>query len=322
MAHEAKHGTRVVAYTGGAARRLRASALRWVGAMLILGPSACSKDDAQSDSDARADGSPDRGDVGDAAADSGSDDGKCTRVRIKAMIDTYYAALAARDPSKAPFSESVKYTENGKTVAIGDGLWKTAGALKFKRSVVDTESCNSVSESVVDDDGTDRVVGLRLKTEAAKITEVEAMVIHPGDYPFAANPQAIIDSMSDDWETPLPADKRATRESLTLLVDRYFKLFPAGACGFMQGCQRLENGFAPPGYDCDDLLSCDMSTDVSMISGAMSPRLRVIDVETSVAVGFAMFAGAYTDFHMFKVRDGEVVGVHATLAAAMSSGWD
>lgn len=321
MAHEARQGARVVACTGG--RSLRAT--RWMIAALALGLIACGDDDTKSDEQARGDGG---GDHRDAEAHGGagkeaSDDGKCTRAKLKATIDSYYEALAARDPSKAPFAEGVKYTEDGKLVAVGEGLWKTAGALKFKRSVLDTDTCNSVSESVVEDDGTDRVVGLRLKTNAGKITEVEAMVIHPGDYPFAANPQALIDSMSDDWETPLPADQRATRESLTLLVDRYFKLFPAGACGFMPGCQRLENGFAPPGYDCDDLLSCDMSKDVSTIQNAMSPRLHVIDVDTSVAVGFAMFGGGgFTDFHMFKMRDGQVVGVHATLAAATSSGWE
>jgi hypothetical protein len=35
-----------------------------------------------------------------------------------------------------------------------------------------------------------------------------------------------------------------------------------------------------------------------------------------------MFAGTYTDFHLFKVRGGEVHGVHAVLASADSSGWD
>jgi hypothetical protein len=34
-----------------------------------------------------------------------------------------------------------------------------------------------------------------------------------------------------------------------------------------------------------------------------------------------MFAGTYTDFHMFKVRGGQVHGVHATLAKASMSGW-
>jgi hypothetical protein len=48
----------------------------------------------------------------------------------------------------------------------------------------------------------------------------------------------------------------------------------------------------------------------------------VLDVEAGIAVGFVMFAGAYTDFHMLKLRDGKVEGVHACLASATSSGWN
>ena len=34
-----------------------------------------------------------------------------------------------------------------------------------------------------------------------------------------------------------------------------------------------------------------------------------------------LFQGQYTDFHMFKVRNGEVHGVHAVLAKASGPGW-
>ena len=249
----------------------------------------------------------------------------CTRKSLENTIDDYYAALASHDPSGLATDANVKYTENGERLEIGQGFWQNAGALKFKRSVLDTETCSSVSESVVvdgsDGDGVDRVYGLRLKSDAGLVTEIETIIAYPGDYPFGPEPQAIIDSASDDWETVLAADERATRGRLTELIDRYFKLFPRGACGFMQGCERLENGFAPPGYDCDDLLSCDMDTDITDIDGTMKPRLHVIDVEAGVAVGFTMFM-AFTDFHMFKFRDRQVVGVHAILASAPGSGWD
>lgn len=302
----------------------------WSCAVVLMLWTACSGDDSPAHDNARTDAAPEQSDATPASgptdagssSSTGSATAKCKRDSLQATIDQYFKALAAHEPGMVSMTASVKYTENGKMVDVGQGIWKTAGELKFKRSVIDTETCNTVTESVLGDDGTDRVMGLRLRSDAGKISEIEAIIIHPGDYPFGPNPQALIDSKSDDWETPLAPDQRASRDDLTLLVDRYFKLFPAGACGFMQGCQRLENGFAPPGYDCDDLLSCDMTKDVNAIDGSMKPRLRVIDVDTSVAVGFAIFAGAYTDFHMFKVRDGQVVGVHATLAAASGSGWD
>ena len=54
----------------------------------------------------------------------------------------------------------------------------------------------------------------------------------------------------------------------------------------------------------------------------MRTRVAVLDVDAGIAVGYTMFAGAYSDFHMFKVRGGQVHGVHAVLAAADGSGWD
>jgi hypothetical protein len=46
----------------------------------------------------------------------------------------------------------------------------------------------------------------------------------------------------------------------------------------------------------------------------MTARLHVVEVEAVISIGFTMFAGTYTDFHMFKVRGGQVHGVHAILA--------
>ena len=47
-----------------------------------------------------------------------------------------------------PIAANAKFTENGKTVAIGEGFWKTAGEAKLKRSALDTQTCSSVTESV------------------------------------------------------------------------------------------------------------------------------------------------------------------------------
>ena len=66
-------------------------------------------------------------------------------------------------------------------------------------------------------------------------------------------------------------------------------------------------------------LSCSMS--MMMSRSGMPNRLSVIDVDAGLGVGFTMFQGKYTDFHMFKVRGGEVHSVHAVLAEADQSGW-
>jgi hypothetical protein len=115
----------------------------------------------------------------------------------------------------------------------------------------------------------------------------------------------------------VPEADRSTREDLIRRVDEYFSRFPAGACDFASDCVRVENGFSPGG--CALGLSCSTSGGGS---GGMDTRTHVIDVEAGIAVGFVMFAGSYTDFHMFKVYAGEVHGVHAVLASADQSGWD
>ncbi len=252
--------------------------------------------------------------------DAGSSDGAtgsggCTRALLVQLRDSYFTAIAAHDPSRLPTASSIKFTENGKTTSVGDGFWKTAGAAKFKRSALDTVACDSVTEAVVTEGSTDIVLGVRIGVVAGKVTELETIVVRQGDY--FSNPSALAASASDDWETVLAADQRPTSDVLQEIVEKYFKQFPGGACNFASDCKRLENGFSPGG--CTAGLSCSTST--SPGSSSMTPRLYLYDLDAGIAVGFVLFAGAYTDFHMFKVRGGQVHGVHATLAKASSTGW-
>jgi hypothetical protein len=253
-----------------------------------------------------------------ASGNASTDGASCTRADLSAAIDAYYQALAAHDPSMAPLASDVKYTENGQQIQVGDGEWQTAGALKFKRSALDTGFCQSVTESVIADSSGDLVYGLRLKLDNQKITELETIPVHNGDY-VIVNPQGLAATASDDWETVLPVDQHASRDDLQAFIDTYFTQFPNGACNFAADCKRVEDGGTIPG-SCTGLgVGC---SDAGSSRMTMKARIHVIDVEAGITVGFTMFAGTYTDFHMFKVRDGQVHGVHALLAKATSSGWD
>jgi len=264
----------------------------------------------------------DGGAIADASSGDGgggSDNGACTRDKLSATVDAFYAAIAAHDGGTLKLSSSVKYTENGKTAKVGEGLWTNAGMVKFKRSALDTETCNSVTESVLPEGMTDRIFGLRLKSEGAEITEIETIIVRQGDY-ILNNPMALLNTKDDDWETVLPKDQQSTRDALMDLMNVYFTQFPNGACHFADDCERLEDGGSVGG--CTGLgIGCSMSGGGGGGAG-MKARLFVLDVEAGISVGFTMFAGTYTDFHLFKVRGGEVHGVHAVLASADSSGWD
>jgi hypothetical protein len=267
--------------------------------------------------------------VGGASATAGTGGGgnssACTRELLEGTIDAYFEALAAHDPSTLPLADNVKFTENGEAVALGqEGLWKTAGALKYAHSALDTETCSSASQAVVPDGSMDIPVALRLKLQGQKITEIETIAVRPGDYKvsgqnFASNTGALIASGDTvKWEEPVPENERNSRDELEGWMEKYYWMFPRGVCNTVSNCKRIENGGGS--FTCSAGASCDPGQPGSG-SPALNPRLIFADVERGLGVGFTMFMGN-TDMHMFKMRGGQVYGVSAILGAASGSGWE
>jgi hypothetical protein len=248
----------------------------------------------------------------------------CTRELLQATIDTYFEALAARDPSSLPVGDELKFTENGEVLPLGEGLWQSAAAVSYSQSALDVESCSSATQAVIAEGSMDIPLGLRLKLEGQRITEIETIAVRPGDYrafgsDFPSNPAAIVaanDAVA--WEQSVPLEQRNTREEIAAWIDKYFRIFPRGVCDVASDCKRLENGGGS--FDCDFGASCDPGPPGSG-DAALDPRLILVDVETGIGVGFTMFMGN-TDMHMYKMHGGQVHAVHTILGAASGSGWD
>ncbi len=262
--------------------------------------------------------------AGGSGGSGGAAPAGCTRELLKSTIEAYFKALAAHDPSSLPVADTVKFTEDGATLELGEkGLWKSAGAVKHTHSALDTEECQSATQAVIPDDGEDIPMALRIKLVGGKITEIETIVVHPGDYKvsgsnFDSNTEAMIKSASSvKWEEVVPADQRATREELTSWMDKYFRVFPRGVCNVTSDCKRLENGGG--NFDCGAGASC--MTGAPSGTPQLEPRLILADVETGVGVGFTMFM-ENADMHMFKMYGDQVHAVQAVLGQAGSAGWD
>jgi hypothetical protein len=62
------------------------------------------------------------------------------------VADAYFAALGARDPSRAPMGPTVRFTEQAQALKVGEGLWKTASEAPatFRIYVADPVPVNSV----------------------------------------------------------------------------------------------------------------------------------------------------------------------------------
>src|SRR5690606_14241245 len=157
-----------------------------------------------------------------------------------------FVALSAGDPSTLPLATTVKFTENAEAVEIGStDFWMNAGETRHSQRVLDTVACSVGAQAVTPENGMDRPTAIRIKVEGGEMTEIETIVVRPGDYTadfaVASNPAAIIDIADDiGWHEEVSAGERATREQLIGWVDKYFRAFPNGVCDVTSACRRLE----------------------------------------------------------------------------------
>jgi hypothetical protein len=244
------------------------------------------------------------------------------------MLDDYFAALSTGDPSSLPLAAGVKFTENAQVTDIGTTeFWLNAGETQYSQRALDTEACSVAAQAVIPEGGMDLPVALRIKVEAEEITEIETIVIRPGDYTasFAvdSNPAAII-AIADEigWHDEVPESERATREELAGWIDKYFRAFPSGVCDVTGNCTRLENGGG--NFSCGSGASCD-SGDPGQ-GGTFVPRVIVVDEERVIAAGLTIFdfqTTGHLDMQMIKMRGGHVHAVQAILGdTGGESGWD
>jgi hypothetical protein len=154
------------------------------------------------------------------------------------------SALMARDPTAVPWAPRVKFTENGVSMMIGEGLW---GSVRGKRDevlrIADPDRSTIVWYGVVLEHDAPAYYGMRLKAEGGKVAEVETLVArarNPG--PFGDVTRFKIDSV---LRASLPAKERQTRESMVQLVERYTDMMVKGGAepgAFDRRCSRVENG--------------------------------------------------------------------------------
>lgn len=62
----------------------------------------------------------------------------CDRACLTRLITQYLDAVVAHDPSTLPLAERVKFTEDSKSMKLGEGLWKTVtGKGQFRQDYLD-----------------------------------------------------------------------------------------------------------------------------------------------------------------------------------------
>ena len=106
--------------------------------------------------------------------------GKCDRMCLEGIAEQYLDALVAKEPKSLPAASSVKYTENGQRLMLGDGFWNSVtGRGTYKLHIADQTAGQVVTFSTMREAGTPMIIAVRLKIDGSRrLTEIETLVAH------------------------------------------------------------------------------------------------------------------------------------------------
>ncbi len=281
----------------------------------------------------------------------------CSRECLIGFIDQYLEVLVTHDPTGLPLSEDVRYTENGQTLELGDGIWGPANAVRdYKQYFIDSLNNQAGIFCVVEENGHPEIVALRLKIEDQKISEIEKIVarIEPDKWckPDSLVKQPIFDEI-------LAPEERRSREAMIAIANSYFEGLEQNTDSltpFDPNCTRIENGNItannPYGESPIHMMSAgaQFATGFStFITEIRERRFPIIDEERGLVYTIIFFdhAGTVTDVTMkngtsfkvpppydapytfiigelFKIKNGNIHQIEAVLLDVpygMHSGW-
>ena len=239
----------------------------------------------------------------------------CDRTCLKALVDSYLAALVAHDPSQVPLAPNLKFVENTVPLRAGDGFWKTATALPstFKIYVADPVAQQVGFIGVMQEGDKTVELGLRLKLHKGQITEAEHLVarqLRPTSLPNLQSPRPGLLAV-------VPPAERSSREELLKIGASYYDALvnsDGRAAPFADDCLRRENGMqttgnpppATPGRGTMGAMGCAAQLDtrvMSYIKRIEPRRVEIADVETGLVFGLSQFR------HPMEEKSLKIVGV-------------
>jgi len=239
------------------------------------------------------------------------------------------AAMQSRSPEKLLFTENARFTENGKKLNVGEGLWKTAGKILLKRTVIDTEQCGTHTQAVIEETGRPIIFGVRLKiADDGKISEIETYVAREKEFAFYA--EGLLKTKNQKWENVISPKDRTPRDAMITAADNYFLMFskePKVEVSFARPCDRWENGTwttvktstvsvieGAPEHDCSPK---------GLVTPRHGPRRFLVDEEAGVVVAYVRFSSLLPDFHMFRMRKGKIDLIQSVIGAnSGQNNWD
>jgi hypothetical protein len=239
---------------------------------------------------------------------------KCDRACLYGVLDQYLAALAAKEPSKAPLASNVRNTENNVALKVGDGVWGTITSLgSYDFRFADPATGGVGFYGVLTEYKTAAPFALRLEVKGGRIAEIETVITRPQD---AGIPFVTADIAAKPvLEEMLAPSERTPRKRMIELANGYFDTLQQNDgrlhTEFDPACNRRENGFQTTnhpdsGYGPSMALGCADQFRMGYFrydDRLRSRRYEVVDEERGLvmAAAFIDHAGVVGDY---KLSDG------------------
>lgn len=169
---------------------------------------------------------------------------RCDRACLDQFIDRYLEALAVGDSSRLPVTATVKFTEDGQRLNLGEGLWNTStGTGTYKFYMEDVEAGEAGFFGTMREAGEPIILSLRLKIEDRKISEIETIVVRNVQDAQNLEKRGHPDPL---FMQTIPSGERASRADLVKTANMYFSGMQLndgkGDYPFTDDCDRVENG--------------------------------------------------------------------------------
>jgi hypothetical protein len=177
-------------------------------------------------------------------------DGVCDRACLEGTVDRFLDAFVKHAPDEAPLTRTVKYTENGQVLDVGDGSWRTMVGRGTYRLFVSDPTAGQVAfigtlreENAQKPAGSPVLIALRLKVERRQISEVELFVVRSER---AAENCEKLGTPNHLFLEAVPPAERMSRADLVKTANMYFTGMQRndgkGVYPFTDDCTRFENG--------------------------------------------------------------------------------
>jgi hypothetical protein len=261
----------------------------------------------------------------------------CNSACLQHYVDLYLTAVVAHDPKLAPLSEHVRFTEMGQELAPGDGFWHTATDIgRYKHYFPDSAAGQIGFIGTMRENGSLVLLGMRLRVEAGRISEIETVLRRKGAEP-SANDAALEEldargAVDPPWLEPVPQAERASHDKLVTAANLYFAALghdDANASPpLADDCLRVENGIQASGNSRVErgsqafrLAALDCKRQFESGYFAVVTRVdhrRFVAVDPEYGVVFALATLDYAGTRSVTLADGRVIPTPALSAPSSS----